>query len=180
MLSAACTASASRFAPLSMSWKQDGSGRKSRILGSRWRARSARSTPRAISSSSTRASMPRLESGSRRHRHGWPVTDFSTLSADPIGPTVVQAIRRSRASARLPAIFCGYAPDRAAARAHHDALRGHDILAAVDPFEQRAVGDSGGGEDAVALGHVLERVDPLQVFDPPAPRARDLVVVAEH
>src|SRR5690348_9638865 len=75
------TASASRFAPLSMSAKQEGSGRKSRSFGSRWRARSSRATPRASSSSSIRASMPRLSSVGRRQRHGWPLTDRSMLSA---------------------------------------------------------------------------------------------------
>ena len=48
------------------------------------------------------------------------------------------------------------------------------------PVEQRAVGDPGGGENAVAVGHVLERVDALEVVDPPAAGAGDLVVVAEQ
>ena len=56
----------------------------------------------------------------------------------------------------------------------------HAVLAALDPAEQRAVGDPGGGEDAVAAGHVLERVDAVEVLDPPAPRAAALVVVAEQ
>ena len=69
-----------------MSLKHDGSGRKSRILGSRWRARSSRATPRASSSSSTSVSIPTAGSADRRQRHGWPVSDLSMLSANACRP----------------------------------------------------------------------------------------------
>ena len=45
-------------------------------------------------------------------------------------------------------------------------------------LQQRAVGDSGRGEDAVALGEIVERVDAVEVVDAPAPRAADLVLYA--
>src|SRR4051794_2661107 len=82
MDSPAWTASARRFAPFSISWKQLGSGRKSRIRGSRCRARSSRATPRASSSSSTNASMPSPGSPARRQRHGCPRTDALMPSAN--------------------------------------------------------------------------------------------------
>src|SRR5512138_1092197 len=54
--------------------------------------------------------------------------------------------------------------DRAGAGAHDHAFGGHQPAAqALDPVEQRAVGDPGGGEDAVAFRKVVELVDPAQV-----------------
>ena len=78
IVSSASTASASRAAALSMSANTDGSGRKSRMVGARWRARSPRSTPRASSNWSTRSS-PSSSPPSRRGRHGWPLTDARTM-----------------------------------------------------------------------------------------------------
>ena len=74
------------------------------------------------------------------------------------------------------AIFCGYTADGAGARAHDDAFRRHAFLASVNTAQQGSVGDSGGRENAVALGHVAERVDPLQILDPPASCPRDFIV----
>src|SRR3954451_15614629 len=166
-----------------MSWKHEGSGRKSRIRGSRCRARSSRATPRPSSSSSTSASIDSPSSGGRRQPHGWPVTDRSILSASPMtglypcegtGPEFLE-------SAVLEvAIFCGYAPNRARAGAHDDALGRHAIAPPVHALQQRAVGHARRREDAVALGHLIERVDALQIVDPPAVRAGDFIVVAEH
>ena len=53
-------------------------------------------------------------------------------------------------------------------------------VAAMHALQQRPVGHAGRGEDAVALGHVLQAIDAVEVLDPPAARAGDLVVVAEH
>src|SRR5690242_11159707 len=180
IVSAPCTASASRLAPLSMSRKQLGSGRKSRILGSRWRARSSRATPRASNSSSTSASMPSPGSASRRQRHGCPLTDRSMLSTTPIGAKPMsRGFSGLEAAVLQVVIFCGYAPDRAGAGPHDDALGGYAALAAVHSFQQRPVRDAGRGEDAVALGHVAEMIDAPEVLDAPAVGAGDLVVVAE-
>ena len=73
------------------------------------------------------------------------------------------------------------AADGSRTGAHDDRFRGDAAaLAALDALEQRAVGNPGRGEDAVALGHVLEEIDAVEVLDPPAPRAPALVVVAEQ
>src|SRR5438270_2438490 len=127
IFSAFWSASASRRAPLSMSAKQLGSGRKSRIFGSRWRARSSRETPRASKSSSTSWSSPALSSGARRQRHGCPVTDRSTLSAK--SPMTELYPGASRGPAVLSAL-----PD--VAQQLDEPLRRHvERLAAGDPLE---------------------------------------------
>src|SRR5438309_7767710 len=77
-------------------------------------------------------------------------------------------------------IFCGHPADSSGARAHDDALSRDAIAAPVYAFQERTVGNAGGGKNAVALRHVLQRVDALQILDAPPVGARDLVVIAEH
>ena len=85
---------------------------------------------------------------------------------------IIQRARRGKRNQTVPLLMLARDPaDGARAGAHDDAFGGDAaVLAALDPLEQRAVGDSGRGEDAVALGQVLERVDAVEVLDPPAVR----------
>jgi hypothetical protein len=69
---------------------------------------------------------------------------------------------------------------RVRGRPHHHALGVDAALAPLDALEQRAIGDSAGGEDDVALGEVVEFVDAVEVLDAPFRRPRALVVVAEE
>src|ERR1044071_9903068 len=57
----------------------------------------------------------------------------------------------SAAGARLVAVLALDPADRSGRGAHHHALGGDAALAALDALEQRAVRDSGRGEDDVAL-----------------------------
>ena len=68
----------------------------------------------------------------------------------PRGPAHLGAARCL--SARL-AVFAPNPAHRPAARAHDHAFGGHGpALQPLDALEQRAVGNPGGGKDAVALG----------------------------
>src|SRR6478736_7338462 len=71
--------------------------------------------------------------------------------------------------------------DRAGTGAHDDAL-GFDAatLAALDARKQRAVRDARRCENAVALRHVFEPVNPVEVLDSPTPGPAAFVVVAEQ
>src|SRR4051812_940710 len=85
-------------------------------------------------------------------------------------PRAAMKPRLERALAAEIVMLGRHAAHRARARAHDDALGRDAGLAAVDALQQRSVGDSGCGEDAVALGHVLQHVDAVQVVDPPTLR----------
>src|SRR5882724_12209418 len=50
-------------------------------------------------------------------------------------------------------------------RAHHHRLGLDDILAELDPRQQRTGGDAGRGEQAVAARHVLDAVDKARIID---------------
>src|SRR5712675_3338506 len=50
-------------------------------------------------------------------------------------------------------------------RAHHHCLRLDDILAELDPRQQRTGGNTGRGEQAVAARHVLDAVDKARIID---------------
>src|SRR5687767_4673430 len=82
---------------------------------------------------------------------------------------------------RLAAVFAVDPAHGARRGAHHHGFGGHRaVAAALDAFEQRAVGDSGGGEDHIALGEVVQAIDAVEVLDAPAAGAAALVVVAEQ
>src|SRR5688500_6573365 len=78
---------------------------------------------------------------------------------------------RAAASARLVVLAAN--PADGAARGTHDhAFGGHrPALQSLDALQERAVGDPGRGEDAVALGELGEVVLAVEVGDPPAPGA---------
>src|SRR3954470_7040651 len=63
----------------------------------------------------------------------------------------------------LVAVLAAPPADGAGRSAHHHAFRRDDVLAPFDAVQQRPVGDSGRGEDDVALGEVVEVVDAVQV-----------------
>src|SRR4051812_41407818 len=91
--------------------------------------------------------------------------------------------RRGPASiirARLVAVLAAHPADGAGRGAHDDALGRDPVAAPLDPLEQRAVGDAGGGEDAVALGEILEVVDAVELGHAPARGAGALGIVAEQ
>src|SRR3546814_9095723 len=69
---------------------------------------------------------------------------------------------------------------RARTGAHHHAFGRHPAAHPLDAFEQRAIGDAGGREDAIARGEIVELVDLVEIVDPPFARPRAFVVVAEH
>src|SRR6187551_2399197 len=164
-----------------MSWKADGSGRKSRIRGSRCRPRSSRTTPRASSSSSMSESIPAPGSPAPRHFQGWPVTDFSMLSANPTARFYANRRLRLEAAAASELIMFGEnPPNRSGARTHDEAFGGDAILAPADALQERAVGDPRRCENAVAARHVGDAVNPVEIIDPPAAGPTDLVVIAEE
>ena len=65
-------------------------------------------------------------------------------------------------------------------RAHHHGIG--DDLAALEPdaIKQVALGDAGGREQNVTLGHVFHGVLLGDVLDPHAPGALDLVGAIDH
>src|SRR4051794_3336525 len=83
-------------------------------------------------------------------------------------------------SARFVAMLAADPADGAGRGAHDDAFGRDAVRPALDPLQQRAVGDTGGREDAVALGEVFEMVDAVEVLDAPFRRPLLLVVVAEQ
>src|SRR5690606_36059339 len=78
-------------------------------------------------------------------------------------------------------VLAAHPAHRARAGAHDDALGGHlAAFLALDPVEQRAAGDAGRGEDAVAPSQSLEQVDAVEILAAPLARAGARVVVAEQ
>src|SRR5882757_8855221 len=71
-------------------------------------------------------------------------------------------------------------PHRAGNRAHHHGLGLDHVLAELDASEQRAIGDAGGGEQAVALHHVGDLIFLARIADPHLGRARALLFGVEH
>ena len=68
----------------------------------------------------------------------------------------------------------------AAGGAHHDAFGRHAAAgAALDAFEQRAVGDAGRREDRVALHQIVEMIDPVEIGHAPFAGAGAFIFVAE-
>src|SRR4051794_337407 len=63
--------------------------------------------------------------------------------------------------ARLVAVLAADPSDGAGRGAHDDAFGRDAVRPALDALEQRAVGDARRGEDAVALGEILEMIDPV-------------------
>src|SRR3954452_19055972 len=95
-----------------------------------------------------------------------------TLPAIPKNPLVeIEFIE-------LPMLGPDVAP-RAGDRAHHHGFGLDHVLAEFDAGQERAGGDAGGGEKAVALGHVLDAVDHLRVLDAHHLRALALLAGVE-
>src|SRR5688572_20579416 len=101
--------------------------------------------------------------------------NISFFMCDP--RPVLAGLKGRTARLSIEAVLALYPAHRAGARPHDDAFGGHLAAAALDAFEQRAVGNAGGGEDAVALGELGEVVDLVEILDAPFARAGALVVV---
>ena len=98
---------------------------------------------------------------------------------DPKDRTRGSAVVDVRELLQLGELVVGIdAPHRAAARAHHEALGRHAAGVEADPVEQRAVGDPGGGEEAVVTAHQVVDGEHRTDVEPGGLDRRPLVVVA--
>ena len=103
-------------------------------------------------------------------------------SASASGPTQRRPVREEetpRKAKTLGRVAVFHPPDRPRLGPHQKRLGGQETDLALDPGQERAVGDPRGGKDDIRRHHVVARVDPVQVLDAGLLGALLLVVVAE-